>query len=213
MHHPIPSLRSLRMSLALVLVTLIWLLALPGAQAAIPDDELLVNGDFELATGWTETGTWIIRPVGSLPKPPYSGVYAAWLGGYNYADDEMFQNVNIPNNINFGKLHLWYWSFGDEFTYGVDYFTLKLVNPVNGDHYVNAMSIDVLPPTNQYQQATYILTPADLDAIRGKTVRVLFRVYTNERLTSSFVVDNVSLDIGIGNSRHLYLPTTPKRAF
>ena len=183
------------------------------SQAAIPDDELLVNGDFELYhVGWTETGTVIIRPTGSLPRPPYSGVYAAWLGGYNDADDEMFQNVDVPANINFAKLHLWYWSFTPETTYAVDYFTLQLVNPVNGSHYVDAITLDAVPPTNQYQPHTYILNSADLDAIRGKTVRVLFRVYTDARLTSSFVVDDVSFDFGSDLSRHLYLPTTPRTA-
>lgn len=208
-----PSPQSIRtlVTLCLALVALFTLAA--PTHAFVPNEELLVNGDFEqYHAGWTETGTVLIRPTNLLPRPPYSGNYASWLGGYNYADDEMFQNVNIPANINFGKLRLWYWSFTPETAYNVDYFTLQLVDPVSGSHYVDAILIDAVPPTDQYQQHTYIFTAADLDAIRGKTVRVLFRVYTDARLTSSFVVDDVSFDIGVGQSRHLYLPTTPKTA-
>jgi hypothetical protein len=63
---------------------------------------LLGNGDFEQGhTVWTEdsTGSFdLIYATADLPtdRPPQGGGWAAWLGGYDAADDLLGQDVAIP---------------------------------------------------------------------------------------------------------------------
>ncbi|MFZ1474593.1 MAG: hypothetical protein WAV79_16855, partial [Anaerolineae bacterium] len=163
---------------------------------------MLINGDFEqYHTGWTET-TMISYPIinhaNDLPVTPHSGSYAAWLGGYHSADDQLFQTVSVPANITAATLGFWYWSTTSETGPGFDYFALQIINPDNGSHYVDAIEIDAVPPTNDWRFASYMLTPSQVAAIRGNTVRVRFRVITDGSLYSSFFIDDVSFDAQSG---------------
>ena len=103
--------------------------------------------------------------------------------------------MTIPTNLTSGVLNFWYWSSSSETGAGRDYFTLQLLDPNTGDHYVDAFYIESLPPTNGWRFATYTLTSDQINAIRGQTVRVRFRVTTNSSLLSSFFIDDVSFQI------------------
>ncbi len=186
-------------------------LALPPAQAAIPTGEMLVNGDFEaFHVGWTEPGVQVIFHASSLPLgiAPYGGDYAAYFEPHTAVD--LFQNVAIPADITFAKIHLWYWSRWSELP-GERSLAVQLLDPVGGTHYVDALLIDAYPPTNAWQPLTYVLTPADLAAIRGRTVRFKLRA-DGSNYRANFLVDSVSLEVSSGGVRRLYLPTTPRRA-
>ncbi len=186
-------------------------LALPPAQAAIPEGEMLVNGDFEaFHVGWTEPGVQVIFHASSLPLgiAPYGGDYAAYFEPHTAVD--LFQNVAIPADITFAKIHLWYWSRWSELP-GERSLAVQLLDPVGGTHYVDALLIDAYPPTNAWQPLTYVLTPADLAAIRGRTVRFKLRA-DGSNYRANFLVDSVSLEVSSGGVRRLYLPTTPRRA-
>ena len=148
-------------------------------------------------------------------QPPPSGItahsgrYLAWLGGYHNADDQLFQNVTIPTDLTSGILSFWYWSQSSETATGRDYFTLQLLNPATGHHDVDAFLIDGAPPTNGWRFASYTLTSDQVNAIRGQTVRVRFRVVTNGTLLSSFFVDDVSFQInGSVTPTPTWTPTT-----
>jgi len=185
--------------------------ALPPAQAAIPQDEMLVNGDFEaFHAGWVEPGVQVIYHASSLPVgiAPYSGDYAAYFEPHTAV--ELFQNVAIPADITFAKIHLWYWSRWSEHP-AERFLAVQLLDPVGGTHYVDALLIDAYPPTNAWQPLTYVLTPVDLAAIRGRTVRVKLRA-DGANYRANFLVDNVSLEVSSGLERRIYLPTTPRRA-
>ena len=181
--------------------------ALPSAPAT----EMLINGDFEqYHTGWTETTqvpTPIINPAALLPVPPHSGNYAAWLGGYNGADDQLFQTVSVPAAATAATLGFWYWSITEESSPGYDYFALQIMDPNTGSHYVDVPDIDAVPPSNGWQYATYTLSPSQVAAIRGKTVRVRFRVITDGSLLSSFIIDDVSFDVASGPPTPTPTPT------
>lgn len=182
-----------------------------SAQAAIPEDEMLVNGDFEaFHAGWVEPGVQVIYHASSLPVgiAPYSGDYAAYFEPHTAV--ELFQNVAIPADITFAKIHLWYWSRWSEHP-GERSLAVQLLDPVGGTHYVDALLIDAYPPTNAWQPLTYILTPADLAAIRGRTVRFKLRA-DGSNYRANLLVDNVSLEVSTGLVRRIYLPTTPRHA-
>ncbi len=180
-----------------------------AAQA--PTTQMLVNGDFEqYHTGWTETTqvpTPIINHANDLPVTPHSGDYAAWLGGYDGADDQLFQTVAVPAGATAGTLSFWYWSETDEVDAGYDYFSLQIIDPVNGSHYVDAVDIDAVPPTGGWQSASYTLTAGEIAAIKGKSVRVRFRVVTDWNTLSSFFIDDVSFDVSSGPPTNTPTPT------
>jgi hypothetical protein len=201
----------IRCLLVIGLAAAALLLASPPAQAAIPDDEMLVNGDFEaFHVGWTEPGAQVIFHASSLPVgiAPYSGNYAAYFEPHTAVD--LFQNVAIPADITFAKIHLWYWSRWSEHP-GERSLAVQLLDPVGGTHYVDALLIDAYPPTNAWQPLTYVLTPADLAAIRGRTVRFKLRA-EGSNYRANFLVDSVSLEVSSGGVLRLYLPTTPRHA-
>lgn len=185
----------------------------PSLAAREPAAEMLTNGDFEqYHTGWTETTqvpTPIINHANDLPVAPHSGSYAAWLGGYHDADDQLFQSVNVSAAATGATLGFWYWSTTDESSAGFDYFALQIIDPVNGSHYVDAVEIDAVPPTDDWQFATYTLTPSQVTAIRGKTVRVRFRVVTDDSVLSSFFIDDVSFDVQSGPPATVTSTPTP----
>jgi subtilisin family serine protease len=63
----------------------------------------LVNGGFESgATGWTQTDPAIISTSGRVR----SGSWAAWLGGYNRANEQVAQTVTVPSG---GATVRWAW--------------------------------------------------------------------------------------------------------
>lgn len=195
--------------IGLALTTL--LLSAPPAQAFIPQGEMLVNGNFEaFHVGWTESGAQIIYHASGLPLgiPPYEGDYAAYFEPHTAL--QLFQNVAIPASASFAKIHLWYWSRWTEHP-AERFLAVQMLDPVNGTHYVDALLIDAYPSTNAWQALTYVLTPADLAAVRGRTVRFMLRA-DGSNYRSNFLVDNVSLDVSSGLVRHVYLPTTPRDA-
>ena len=185
--------------------------ARPVAYA--PAAEMLINGGFEqYHDGWTETTqvpTPIINHANDLPVAPHSGSYAAWLGGYHDADDQLFQSVNVSAAATGATLGFWYWSTTDESGAGFDYFALQIIDPVNGSHYVDAVDIDAVPPTDAWQYASYTLTPSQVTAIRGQTVRVRFRVVTDDSVLSSFFIDDVSFDVQSGPPATATVTPTP----
>jgi hypothetical protein len=180
---------------------------LPAAPAAErPETEMLGNPGFELGrTIWTSTGPYSnIYPSSQIPV--HSGNWGGWLGGYHNADDQLFQNVSVPSSTTAATLSFWVYSVTAEQGVGYDYFTLQIIDPVNGSHYVDAFSIDAFPATNAWQYKTYTLSSSQVNAIKGKTVRVRFRTVTDFSLLSSFYIDDVSFDVGGG-------PVAQRRGF
>ncbi len=170
-----------------------------------PESELLGNPGFESgATVWTSTGSSLIYPSSQIPV--HTGNWGAWLGGYHNADDQLFQNVTVPSNATAATLGFWYYSTTAETNTGWDSFTLQIIDPTTGSHYVDAFSIDAYPPTNSWQQRSYTLTTSQLNAVKGKTVRVRFRVTTDASQLSSFYIDDVSFDVSSG-------PVAQRRGF
>ncbi len=172
-----------------------------------PESETLGNPGFEQGrTVWTSTGPF--PNIYAVPEIPHvhSGVWGGWLGGYNNADDQLFQNVSVPSSATAATLSFWVYSQTDEQSTGYDYFTLQIIDPGNGSHYVDAFMIDAYPASNAWQYKTYTLTGSQVNAIKGKTVRVRFRTTTDFSLISNFFIDDVSFDVSSG-------PVAQRRGF
>lgn len=174
---------------------------------AVPNTEMLGNPGFEEgSTVWTEISPFsLIFTANDIPV--HTGSWGAWLGGYHDADDQLYQNVAVPSNASAATLAFWFYSISEEGSSGWDAFTLQIIDPTTGSHYVDAFTIDAYPPTNAWEFRSYNLNSAELAAIRGKTVRVRFRVNTDATLYSSFFIDDTSFDVSGGT-----LPTNTPTA-
>lgn len=182
--------------------------AAPTARPqAVPNTEMLGNPGFEEgSTVWTEIGPFsLIFTANDIPV--HSGNWGAWLGGYHGADDQLYQNVTVPSNASAATLAFWFYSITEEASSGWDSFTLQIIDPTTGSHYVDAFTIDAYPPSNAWEFRSYNLNSAQLAAIRGKTVRVRFRVNTDSTLYSSFFIDDTSFNVSGGT-----LPTNTPTA-
>ncbi len=187
----------------------------PEQPLVIPATEILGNPGFELGrTVWISTGPYhIIYALPDIPRV-HSGNWGAWLGGYHNADDQLFQQVNVPSSATAATLGFWVYSATQELGAGYDYFTLQIIDPATGSHYVDAFAIDAYPATYSWQYKTYTLTSSQLNAIKGKTVRVRFRVVTDFSQLSNFFIDDTSFDVTSGTvptstPTSTFTPTTP----
>ncbi|WP_423222469.1 PPC domain-containing protein [Candidatus Amarolinea aalborgensis] len=168
-----------------------------AAPASVLSTELLVNGNFEAGrVGWSETSPLQFPIVVNYTQyglpPAHGGFWLAWLGGYTLADDQLFQNVTIPSDIAGGRLSFWYYSDSVETDPLYDYITMTISDPSTGHQLVEVAYVDAYPPTRSWRYYQYSLTNADLDAIRGRYVRVRFRVRTDSIFVSAMLVDDAS---------------------
>ena len=127
-----------RLLLPLAVLATMLIFATSALAGSAPNTELVGNSDFELFhDDWTEPGVQVIFPAGSLPVAPYSGVYAAYFS--NKGTTDLFQNITIPANVNFAKLHLWYYTTIGSRPNGHTLYVM-LNDPTNGTHLVEAMA-------------------------------------------------------------------------
>jgi hypothetical protein len=67
-----------------------------SSPASCAPSSILANGSFELGTtGWTESSLGGFPIIGNNGSA-HDGVMSAWLGGYQNADDVVYQTINIP---------------------------------------------------------------------------------------------------------------------
>ncbi len=147
------------------------------------------NGNFEAgASHWTLAGGTSI----SLTRP-HSGVYSAWLGGYNGADDILYQTVAIPSigptgrSVVSARLGYYWYMTTEETTHSWDYLYVRI-----RDVYGNDLSI--LETLNDGSAAnTWTLSSFDVSAYIGQSVQVYYRGATDGSNKTSFFVDDVDL--------------------
>jgi hypothetical protein len=158
--------------------------------------ELIQNGNFEQGhSAWTEQGTTIIRT--DLPTPAHSGIWAAWFGGYNGADDKLYQEFIVPNDTTSASLIYYVWMGTDEIPRptAYDHLYVRLYDSAGGlirelDH------ID-----NQATEHVWLQRSIPLDGLgawTGQRLRLSFEAKTDSSEITNFVVDDVSLSMHCG---------------
>lgn len=149
------------------------------------------NGDFEAGSAyWTLGGATTISTL-----RPHSGSYSAWLGGYNNANDTLYQTITIPSTGPTGQpvvsarlSYYWYMSTEETSTlYDYDFLYVRIK-----DTYGSTLR-EVEIVTNRSSKDTWIFSSFDVSEFIGQTIQVHFQAVTDGSFKSSFFVDDVSL--------------------
>ncbi|MFE9629784.1 M28 family peptidase [Streptomyces sp. NPDC006463] len=162
--------------------TTTYTLTVSGGGTCTPR-QLVVNGGFENgASPWTATGGVITNQSGQVP---HGGGYMAWLNGYGSTHtDSASQSLTIPSGCSSYQLAFFLHIDTDEDESVVyDRFTVS----VGGQTLATLSNLDA---NSGYVQKSYDLSP-----FAGKTVTLKFNGVEDQSLQTSFVVDDVTVQV------------------
>jgi hypothetical protein len=185
--------------------------------------ELLVDGGFEQATatgnsapGWTvlpASGHTIIQRNGSYP---HSGTNYAFLGGSATASTDILkQTVSIPSNATSVTVSFWVNIVTQEAAGGGSYDQLSaaLYN-TSGVYLANVASFtnENAVASNNSNGVYFKAGPIDVSAYRGSTVQLVFEADTDSSLSTSFRLDDVSMQVRSSTTTCTSYSLTPSSA-
>lgn len=150
-----------------------------------PPGSSIENGGFEDGTSpWVETSSGGYELID--PYRPHTGVYSAWLGGYNNATDAISQTVTIPAN---GTLtYWWYMTSLEGSSTAYDYLRVRLYDQTG------ALVATLKTRSNRDARNAWYQDSISLASYAGQTLRIDFSVTTDFSLITSFFVDDVALN-------------------
>ena len=152
--------------------------------------QLVLNSGFESgATNWTATSGVITNDAS---ESAHGGTWKAWLNGYGSAHtDTLYQQVSIPSTASTATLGFWLRIDSAETTTTQAYDTLKVqVRNSSGAVLATLATYSNLNKGTSYVQRTF-----DLSAYKGQTVRIYFEGVEGSSVATSFVVDDVTLNV------------------
>ncbi|MFJ2742480.1 M28 family peptidase [Streptomyces sp. NPDC087440] len=159
-----------------------YTLTVGGGTGCTPR-QLVTNGGFESGqTGWTTTSGVITTQAG---QPPHGGTYKAWLNGWGTPrTDNAAQSLTIPSGCASYKLSFYLHIDTDENeNVAYDTFTVSV-----GNQTLQTLS-------NVDANTGYVLKTYDLAQFAGQTVSLKFNGTEDQSLQTSFVVDDVTVQV------------------
>ncbi len=152
---------------------------------------LIVNGGFETgtATPWTLTAGVLNN---STAEPAHTGAWDAWLDGYGTTHtDTATQTVTIPSTITTATLTFWLHIDTAETTTttAFDKLTVQVLNSSN-TVLATLGTFSNLNHATGYQQHSFSVAQ-----FKGQTVKIRFTGTEDTSLQTSFVIDDVSLNV------------------
>ena len=153
--------------------------------------QLIVNGGFEAATAspWVLTAGVLNT---SASEPPHSGVKDAWLDGYGTTHtDTADQTVTIPSTAVSATLTFWLHIDTAETTTTTAFDTLK-VQVLNSS---NTVLATLGTFSNLNKAAGYSQKSFSVLSFKGQTVKIRFTGTEDTSLQTSFVIDDVALNV------------------
>ncbi|MFF0744755.1 M28 family peptidase [Streptomyces sp. NPDC004111] len=160
-----------------------YTLTVGGGTGCTPR-QLVVNGGFESgSTGWTATEGVITTQAG---QQPHGGTYKAWLNGWGSPHtDSAAQTLTVPAGCASYKLSFFLHIDTDENENVVyDRFTVQVGNQT-------LQTFSNVDANTGYAEKTY-----DLAQFAGQTVTLKFTGTEDQSLQTSYVVDDVTLQVG-----------------
>ncbi len=149
--------------------------------------ERLTNGGFESGTSpWVQTSTNGFQLIDTTR--PHTGLYSAYLNGYNNGVDTIYQQVTIPSTATSATLSYWWYMSTQETTHPWDYMYTQVLNS-SGGLLATLQTINDGSTRNTWVNPTF-----NLLAYKGQTIRIYFKGTTDSSLPTSFFVDDVSLN-------------------
>ncbi len=160
--------------------------------------ELISNGGFE--NGSSNPAPWVLTssssPVDIInntsSEPPHTGSWDAWLDGFGSSHtDTVTQQVSIPSNATAATLSFWLHIDTVETTTTTAYDKLTVqVRDSAGNVLSTLATYSNLNHASGYQQHTF-----DLSSFKGQTIQIFFQGAEDFELQTSFVIDDVSLQV------------------
>jgi hypothetical protein len=153
--------------------------------------QLIVNGGFETgtATPWTLTAGVLNN---SASEPAHTGAWDAWMDGYGTTHtDSSTQTVTIPSTATTANLTFWLHIDTAETTTttAFDVLTVQVLNSSNA--VIGTLgSFSNLNKAAGYQQRSFSVI-----AFKGQTVKIRFLGTEDSSLQTSFVIDDVALNV------------------
>jgi hypothetical protein len=159
---------------------------------ACSDTQVVQNGGFESGrTIWVQSsGTYYIIGTGG-GYYPYNGSWSAWFGGYNNANDSLYQAINIPAGISSARLVIYLYVDTEEYAYDpYDYFHVELQN-ASGGTLESFLWADNRMSSSSWYRGT--MEWSDFSSHAGQTRRLFFQGTTDSLFSTDFFVDDVTL--------------------
>ncbi len=160
--------------------------------------ELLGNNGFE--NGPANPSPWVVTTTQSTSRvinsssaePPHSGTFDAWLDGHGSTDtDTLMQQVAIPSTVTTATLSFWLHIDTAETTTTSKFDTLTVqVRDSTGAVLQTLATFSNLDAASGYQQHSF-----NLNGFIGKTVQIFFSGAEDFEIQTSFVIDDVSLQV------------------
>lgn len=153
--------------------------------------QLLLNPDLESGNvSWTDPANRII--TNNTAYAAHAGTWKGKLNGFGVAStDDLYQQVSIPVNACTANLRFWVNISTAETTRLVRYDTMTVtVRNTAGTVLGTLANLSNLEKTTGYVQKTF-----NLISYKGQTVRLQFHGVENASLKTTFLVDDVTLDI------------------
>ncbi|HEY5029191.1 MAG TPA: hypothetical protein VIK39_12340 [Candidatus Angelobacter sp.] len=160
-------------------------------SSSATSSNLIVNGGFETgsATPWTLTAGVLNN---SASEPAHTGSWDAWLDGYGTTHtDSATQTVTIPSTAVSANLTFWLHIDTAETTTttAFDVLTVQVLNSANT--VIGTLgSFSNLNKAAGYQQHTFSVL-----SFKGQTVKIRFIGTEDTSLQTSFVLDDIALNV------------------
>jgi hypothetical protein len=170
-----------------------WEIILPFiVKGACSDTQVVQNGGFESGrTIWVQSSSTYYIIGNGLYYRTYNGYWSAWFGGYDYADDRLYQTISIPPAISSARLVIYLYVYTtDSISYRYDYFHAELQNSSGGTLESFLWADNTMSNTGWYVGT---MSWSDFSAHAGQTRRLFFRGTTDDSYYTNFFVDDVTL--------------------
>ncbi len=155
----------------------------------------LIDPGFERGPfyGWGEFSSGFYYIVTNNPSMAYSGDWFAWLGGYDYAEDYIYQEIEVPSNATQAYLQFWYNITTDETTTtAYDKMFVQLYR--EGDDGYLYLVKTFVTLSNAKKTTGWVQSPKySLSYYKGKKLYLIFYVLNDWSSPTNFLVDGVSL--------------------
>ncbi|HEV7553457.1 MAG TPA: hypothetical protein VGP65_17350 [Candidatus Angelobacter sp.] len=160
-------------------------------SSSATSQNLIVNGGFETGTAspWTMTAGVLNN---SASEPAHTGAWDAWHNGYGTAHtDSSVQTVTIPSSATSANLVFWLHIDTAETTTttAFDTFQVQVLNSAN------AVLATLGAFSNLNKAAGYQSHTFSVLSFKGQTVKIRFLGTEDSSLQTSFVLDDVALNV------------------
>jgi len=175
-------------------------------------NQVVINPGFESgSTYWNQSAANGYKLITTDPRfVAHSGSYYAWLGGYNFGTDVLYQSLNIPADSNSAFVQFWYRIETSENsgTSAQDNLSVDLYSTSSGAKLATLKTYSNQDATTDWKQSA----PLDVSVYRGQNVDLRFTATTGISNPTSFLIDDIVLTSASVSTSSCSASITPSSA-